>query len=341
MTEMLTERRGSDFAVLARSIKELGLLDRRYGYYATRIGLTALSLAALAVGFVWVGDSWWSLFLAVAASFVTTQFAFLGHDAGHRQIFTSKRRNDWVGYGCGAVTGISYQWWVGKHNRHHQNPNHEDEDPDIDIPALAFSRDQARTKSGPLRWIAAYQAYLFIPLLMTQAVMLKSAGLEAAVEGSIKGLKREVALLATHVAWYLAAVFLVLSPGKAVLFILIHQGLMGIHLGMSFAPNHKGMPIIPQGEKLDFLRKQVLTSRNILGRRWVDIILGGLNYQIEHHLFPSMPSVSLRHAQPVVQRFCEGRGVSYTHTDFMTSYGDVLRHLHDAGAPLREKVKTA
>ena len=60
-------------------------------------------------------------------------------------------------------------------------------------------------------------------------------------------------------------------------------------MGCSFAPNHKGMPVLSAGHTLDFLRKQVLTSRNIRGGWFVDILLGGLNYQIEHHLFPSMP----------------------------------------------------
>jgi fatty acid desaturase len=334
MTELLAERRGSDFADLARSIKAAGLLDRRYGYYAIRMALTALAFAGVAVGFVFLGDSWWQLLLAVGVAFVSTQFGFLGHDAGHRQIFTSRKYNDLVGYTCGVVTGISYGWWVGKHNRHHANPNHDD-DPDIDIPALAFSRDQARTKTGPLRWIAAYQAYLFLPLLLTQGILLKVAGVEAIVKRDVKAVRLEVALFAFHVIGYLTAVFLVLSPGKAVLFILIHQGVMGVHLGLSFAPNHKGMPLVAKDEKLDFLRKQVLTSRDILGNHGVDILLGGLNYQIEHHLFPNMPSVNLRHAQPMVRDYCASIGVPYLACGMLESYLQVLSHLHDSGAPLR------
>jgi fatty acid desaturase len=93
-------------------------------------------------------------------------------------------------------------------------------------------------------------------------------------------------------------VFLVLSPGKAVVFLLVHQGLWGVYMGLAFAPNHKGMPTTTGEHSWDFLRKQVLTSRNVRGGRWVDTALGGLNYQIEHHLFPSMPRPSLRRAQP-------------------------------------------
>jgi fatty acid desaturase len=91
----------------------------------------------------------------------------------------------------------------------------------------------------------------------------------------------------------------------------------------------------PDGRTWDFLRKQVLTSRNVRGGRWVDFTLGGLNYQIEHHLFPSMPRPNLRQAQAIVRDFCTARGISYSQCGLFRSYGQVLRHLHEVGAPLR------
>ncbi|NKE60760.1 acyl-CoA desaturase [Lentzea sp. PSKA42] len=334
-TQSSKRRRGSDYAELARWVRDAGLLRRRHGYYAARIAVNVLLLAGGGVAFVVLGDSWWQLLIAVLLAGVFTQFAFIGHDAGHRQIFGSRRGNDLVGYAHGVVTGISYEWWVGKHNRHHANPNHEDEDPDIEIPALAFSNEQARTKRGLLRWVAKYQAFLFFPLLLAEAVMLRIASVRAVLRREVNATWREAALLTTHLVGYLGVVFLVLSPLKAVLFILVHQGLMGVYLGCSFAPNHKGMPILRKDERLDYLRKQVLTSRNIIGGRWVDGLLGGLNYQIEHHLFPSMPRPNLRRAQPLVREFCLQRGISYSHCGLVSSYAQVLRHLHAVGAPLR------
>ena len=89
------------------------------------------------------------------------------------------------------------------------------------------------------------------------------------------------------------------------MFILVQQGLFGFYLGCSFAPNHKGMPILAAADKTDFLRRQVLTSRNVRGGWLTDLALGGLNYQIEHHLFPSMPRAQPAPAQPLVRAFCE------------------------------------
>ncbi|MEV0084690.1 acyl-CoA desaturase [Saccharopolyspora sp. NPDC050642] len=316
-------------------VKQRGLLDLRRVYYAVKMAFNGAVLAVGAVAFVLLGDSWWQLVTAVALAGVFTQLAFIGHDAGHRQIFRSRQANDLVGHVHGCLTGISYGWWVGKHRRHHANPNHEDADPDIDIQSLAFTAEQSRTKRGALRWMAKYQAFLFFPLLMLEGIVLHVRSIRAVLRREVKAHRVEAALLAAHVVGYLVVVFLVLSPLKAVAFIAVHQGLWGVYMGCAFAPNHKGMPTLSAADKLDFLRKQVLTSRNVRGGRFVDFLLGGLNYQIEHHLFPSMPRPNLRHAQPLVRQFCTSRGVSYSQCGLFHSYALVLRHLHAVGAPLR------
>ncbi|PPK65095.1 fatty acid desaturase [Actinokineospora auranticolor] len=106
-------------------------------------------------------------------------------------------------------------------------------------------------------------------------------------------------------------------------------------MGCSFAPGHKGMPTYTDATALDFLRKQVLSSRNVRGGLWVDVALGGLNHQIEHHLLPSMPRVNLRRAQPLVREFCEQRGIEYAQCGLLGTYRHVLRHLHEVGRALR------
>ena len=118
------------------------------------------------------------------------------------------------------------------------------------------------------------------------------------------------------------------SPWQALVFVVVHQGLFGVYLGCSFAPNHKGMRIMDGDTEPDFLRRQVLTARNIRGGRVMSALFGGLNYQIEHHLFPSMPTRNLRKVQPLVKRFCAAHGVSYCETSLGGSYARVLRYLH-------------
>jgi fatty acid desaturase len=330
-----TPTRGSDFADLSRIVTQSGLLRRRYGYYAVRCSLTIAAFAACWVMFGYLGNSWWQLGTAALLAVTCTQLSFLGHDAGHKQIFRRRRPNDAVGLVLGGLVGLSYGWWIGKHNRHHANPNHESDDPDIDIPALAFTIGQGNAKRGLQRWIVRHQAFLFFPLLLLEGLDLHWSSIRTVWRGQVRLRRLETCLLVAHIVAYLTAVFLVLSPLTAVVFIAVHQGLWGLYMGCSFAPNHKGMPTVTEGHTWDFLRKQVLTSRNVHGSVWVDFLLGGLNYQIEHHLFPSMPRPSLRRAQPIVQGFCAERGISYSQCGLLSSYGHVLRHLHAVGAPLR------
>jgi fatty acid desaturase len=138
----------------------------------------------------------------------------------------------------------------------------------------------------------------------------------------------------------LAAVLLVMSPVKALVFVAIQQGVWGLYMGCSFAPNHKGMPIIGGDQDVDYLRRQVLTSRNVRGGIFTDLLLGGLNYQIEHHLFPNMPRASLRRARPVVRAYCAEQRIPYCETSLIGSYAAALRHLNSLGAPLRDPSRT-
>jgi fatty acid desaturase len=165
-------------------------------------------------------------------------------------------------------------------------------------------------------------------MLFLEAVSLHTSSIKAVIRRAFRHRAWEAVLLGVHFAAYLSAVFLVLSPAKAVAFIVVQQGLFGFYLGCSFAPNHKGMPVLAAGDRTDFLRRQVLTSRNVRGGWLTDFALGGLNYQVEHHLFPSMPRPALRAAQPVVAAFCAERGVPYAEASLVGSYAQALRYLH-------------
>ncbi|MFJ9692703.1 fatty acid desaturase family protein [Kitasatospora sp. NPDC101183] len=327
---------GSDFAQLSRRIAAEGLLDRRKGYYAARSGLV---LAAFAGGW-WavfaLGDSWWQLGLAAGLAVVFAQVGLMAHDLAHRQVFDTRRSSEIGGLlAANLLMGMSYGWWMNKHTRHHANPNHEERDPDVAPELVVWSQGQARRAKGASRFIGRWLAFLFVPLLMLEGLNLSFNSFRALRRPMMKRPVVEGVLLVAHFVAYFGLVFAALPAGKAVAFIAVHQALLGLYLGCVFAPNHKGMLMVTPEMNLDFLRRQVLTSRNVRGGAVIDAVMGGLNYQVEHHLFPSMPTPALGRAARITREFCEEKGIAYYEVGLMRSYREIFGHLHRTGEPLR------
>ncbi|SFS06853.1 Fatty acid desaturase [Microbacterium sp. cf046] len=330
---------GSDFTELAAMVRGSGLMRRRYGYYWTKLVAVPVVLTSAVLAFIWIGDTWWQLFTAVGFAILFTQIAMLGHDAAHRQIFVSGRWNDWISLILGDLfVGMSYGWWRHKHTRHHANPNKIDVDPDIDLPVISFTPEQARAPRAPVpQWLVAHQGLFFFPILLLEGLSLHASGVRRVV--SREKLERrwvEIGFLSLRLVGFITLVFLVLSPGIAVVFLAVQLGIFGVYMGMVFAPNHKGMPLVPKDAKLDFLTRQVAMSRNVRGTWALDVAMGGLNYQIEHHLFPSMPRPHLRRAAPMVAEYCARQGVPYTVTGLLESYGIVIRYINRVGLGERD-----
>ncbi len=331
-----------EYVELKKLVRQRGLLDKQPGY-ATIMIIVVLSLFAISVTLLFITNNPWLLLLnAVLLAFAFTQVGFIAHDVGHRQAFYAAWKNDIIGYTAGnLLLGMSYSWWMDKHNRHHSLPNVIDHDPDIEIPVLAFSEEQALSKPGIFKPIIKYQAYFFFPMLLLGAYSIRGASIKFLLAKKAKHPVLEVALIATHLVLYLGLLFYILGFWPGLLFIVIHQALFGLYNTSVFAPNHKGMPLFEEDNDLDFLRLQVLTARNVKAGPITDFWYGGLNYQIEHHLFPNMPRNKLGEAQQIVRDFCQERSIDYYETGMVQSYREILQYFHKVSAPLRAEKKMA
>ena len=287
---------------------------------------------------MWVGDSWYQLVVAAALGVVLSQYGFLAHDAAHRQIFESNRANEWNARLMSTlVIGLSYGWWVKKHNAHHRSPNQIGRTPTSHPVGWSSPRRRPSRGSPWVRWVRRHQGYLFFPMLLLEGLNLHAAGVRTLLQRpDLRHRALEGGLIAVRFVAYLALLFLVMPPGLAVAFLGVQMATFGLLLGAAFAPNHKGMPVVPRDAKLDFLRRQVLMSRNVRGGRFVDLAMGGLNYQIEHHLFPSMPRDNLRLARPVVRAYCLEKDIPYTEASLVGSYAIVIRYLNVVGLGERD-----
>jgi fatty acid desaturase len=325
------------FTELAQAIRRKGLQSRRPGFYLMIFAVLVLALAGSATGMILLEDSWLQLLLAGALGVIFTQFAFLGHEASHRQIFQSGQANDRAGQVLAALVGLSHGWWMNKHSRHHANPNKIGKDPDIESDTVAFLDESAATRSGVRAWFTRRQGYLFFPLLLLEGLNLHVKAITSLSSRSpVKGRWIEVGMLTARFIIFFGLVFWLLPFGMAWAFIGVQLAVFGLYMGATFAPNHKGMPIVPADIKLDFLSKQVRTSRNITGGWWATILMGGLNYQIEHHLFPSMPRPHLRAARALVREHCRSNDIPYVETSLLSSYRTVISYLNRVGLAARD-----
>ncbi len=320
---------GERFAELTRRVRQAGLLGTRSGYYTLKIPLNLLVLLGIWALIVAVGNSWWQLATATVLAFWYGQTGFVGHDIGHGQVTRSRKWMPILGMLHGnLLMGFSYGWWIAHHNRHHSHPNHLVRDSDITRRRVIFIPEQGHTRKGAVKqFIVRHQHLLFYFLLTTESIGMRVASFKALGAKQMRRVLLETVLIMVHLAAYLTVVLLVMPPGKAIAFIVTHQLIFGLYIGLAFAPNHKGMPIQMPGEEWDWLTRQVKTARNIRSSRLTDFLYGGLNYQIEHHLFPAMARTNLRRVRPIVMGYCREQGIDYHEVSAWRSYMEVFLHL--------------
>jgi fatty acid desaturase len=313
-----------DYRELRRAVVGAGLLDRAYGYYALRGG----SCLALLAGAAWLcaaarPSAGWLAPAAALLAFAVVQTALVGHDAGHQAVFRSARANWALGLACWSlVAGVGFWYWNDRHNRHHGHTNDPDDDPDIageGLLAVAYTAQDGASRTGWRRLAVRYQTLLIPIVVALFAFAFRVEGTLFAWR-RLRGARRavELGLLAANATLWLGA-FHALGWWGLALF-LVSQVLASVYLAAIIAPNHKGMPVWARGARLSFLERQVLSSRNVApGPLW-DFLFGGLNYQVEHHLFPTLPRVNLGRARAIVRPFCAARGLEYTEVGPLTSY---------------------
>ncbi len=339
-----TYARRGDFPSAARAyvqvsqvVKETGLLRRAPWFYAMAGAVLAVCFGGAITGFILLGDSWFQLLIAAALGILFTQVAFLAHEAGHRVILGSGPANDRLARVLGAAVGMSYSWWDSKHSRHHANPNRVGKDPDIEVDTISFLDEDAAKARGLIRLITRKQGWFFFPLLTLEGLNLHFLSIKHLVgREPVKGRWLELGMLAARFAIVLTPIFLLLPLGMAFAFFGVMVAVFGVYMGASFAPNHKGMPVIDPEARLDFFTKQVRTSRNIGGGWWATWLMGGLNYQIEHHLFPSMARPHLAKTREIVRDYCNSHDIPYTETSLLRSYAIVIEYLNRVGLAARD-----
>jgi len=344
----------------------MGMFKSNPWYYVYKCS-TNMMLWATALAMVAFSDSMYiHIASALLLGLFWQQCGWLAHDFLHHQVFQKRKYGDLCGIFWGdLMQGYSMQWWKNKHNGHHAVPNlqnstaeSQDGDPDMDtMPLLAWSLKQAQSfrelnKDGAdsafVRFMIKWQAFTYFPILLLARISWLNESIKtvfgfggssanAALEMKLKGLqypKLEKYGLILHHSWVLAA-----STGfgkfgffYSICYFLISTCSCGLFLALVFGLGHNGMETYDAVSRPDFWKLQVTTSRNITGghgipQAFVDWLCGGLQYQVDHHLFPMMPRHNLKKTHVLVESFCKDWGVTYHEADLVNGTIEVLQHL--------------
>ncbi len=321
-----------DYLTLRASADSRGVLAKTPGYYilTTVVLITLMSVAWFA--FYALESTAARMLLLFAMGILGVHFGFLGHDAGHRAISRRQRINNILGaFGMTFINGVSFSYWNRNHNAHHKDPNFDPGDPDIDY-LISFNEEQVRKRGRILRALTPYQAFYFVPIQSLTAFSMLFNSVRHLIK-RVRGatLPIESLLLVCHVCLWVVAPCLYLGLGYGLLFYAFTGVVRGLYFSLVFVPNHVGMPTFKPHAQMSYVEKQVITARNITPSWFKDWLFGGLNYQIEHHLFPSISRKNLRPCTSIVREFCAKHKLHYENVGFFRCYANVFSHLHRVG----------
>jgi len=337
-----------DFRKMRMDMIRDGLFESNKWYYVLKV-MTNVSILVASIACIYRSCSWTSL---LTSSFLLGLFwqqcGWLAHDFLHHQVFKSRKLNDYVGLVLGNVAqGFSSSWWKDKHNTHHAAPNeldgeHYAVDPDIDtLPLIAWSKEMLDTlETRGEQALVAVQHYLFFPILFFARMSWAQQSLAFAADSKVLGRRRSIeesSLLLLHYVWYFGVSFSALPFLKACAFVLLCQLFSGVLLSIVFVQSHNAKEVYADSK--DFVSAQVVSTRDVDGGVFNDWFTGGLNRQIEHHLFPTMPRHNLGKAQGRVREFCLKHGLVYEECSMLSATCKVMILLKDVAGMARERLQ--
>lgn len=314
------------FAHLRAEVEAAGLFRRTYPYYAI-YGLLLVSATAASLWLITATQNPFIQFfnaLVLGACFV--QAGMLGHDLSHDEVFESHRLNKFFStITWGLLAAASESRWFMWHNTHHKHVNQVNHDPDLDIPFLFSEKQLAGRSSFVKKYILPRQHILFfLSLPVVYLGIHRDSVVYIFLHPAWKTMV-ELVLIVIHFAVLLYLLFTFLPWTTAVMFFVVHALAGGLYMGVAFAPNHKGEQITGEEEQVTWLN-QITSTRDLFPNWFSFHFFGGLNFQIEHHLFPGMPRMHYWKANKIVKAFCARNNIAFNETTFFGS----MREIYDA-----------
>ncbi len=319
-----------DYRDLTRRLAVAGFFARSRWGFGWRIAVFA---AVYLAGFAYLSTGPGGLACAIACTAIGLAHIhgnFVAHDAAHGAI----SKHEWLVQLIGQffdsfLGGYSFRYFRRSHDLHHYHCNEIDHDPNTMARMFSLSRAACAEKSGWTALTTRWQ-YLLIPALYPLWSFALRAGGIAYVARNLRRAWREVwidgVLLALHFALWFSLPVLALGWWGAVACYVAVTVITGCYLAAIVPINHVGMPMLDARTSPGFVAQQLQTTRNLPSSPLRDFLFMGQNSQIEHHLFPWVPTFQLGRGRAIIREFCRERGLVYHECSYRAALREVHRH---------------
>ncbi|PON96025.1 Fatty acid desaturase [Trema orientale] len=339
-----------DYRKLVVEFSKMGLFEKKGHGVFVSLCFIALLLVASVYGVLCSDSTWIHLGCGCLMGFLWIQSGWLGHDSGHYQIMTSRGFNRFVQILTGnCLAGISIAWWKWNHNAHHIACNSLEFDPDLQhMPFFVVSSkffnsltsyfyERKLNFDSVSRFLVSYQHWTFYPVMCFARINLFAQSVSLLLsKRKVPNRGQEILGLAVFWIWYPLLVSCLPNWFERIMFVVLSFSVTGIQ-HVQFCLNHFSSNVYvgpPSGN--DWFEKQTKGTLDILCSSWMDWFHGGLQFQVEHHLFPRMPRCQLRKISPFVKELCKKHNLPYDCASFLKANAMTLRTLRTAALQARD-----
>lgn len=343
-----------DFRRMNNEFIKLGLFEKKGHGVALSFTLMSMLLVGAIYASLWKNEWYWHLAGASMLGFLWNQSGFVGHDSGHYNVMSNSKWNRIAQIVTGnCMTGISIGWWKRNHTAHHIACNSLDFDPDLQhLPMFCISNqffrslrsyyyDRKMSFDMVSRFLVSYQHYTFYPVMCVARVNLFAQSvLLLASNTTVPDRWQEILGVIVFWIWYPYVVSCMPNWGERFMFVMASFCITAIQ-HVQFTLNHfSGDVYVGQPKGNDWFEKQTAGTVDISCSTWMDWFHGGLQFQVEHHLFPRLPRCHLRMVSPMVRELCKKHGLKYMSASFIEANRRTIGVLRNAAMQARDLSKT-
>ena len=305
------------FHQFTRSLRETGLLDKTPIRGSVEIAIEVTGYILLFTFMQSMSPIFVGLFLVLLMG----RSAFLAHDLMHKQYFSRSVGNALGVIFANVTLGIASKWWNRDHNiMHHTYTNAAQKD--IDIQVFGGALIGEHNLPNIFHKYQHILMYLALPLFYI-SMLIQSYKYTFEQKNWLELVASLFHLLIP------ISIISILGLADGLLVLIIANLGFGLVMSLVTMTNHFGLPVIHGDEYKNYswLEIQTVGSRNVDGGLFIHYLYGGLNTQIEHHIFPHASRFQLLKIAKHTKKFCEENGYTYYSTSPYGAYKEIYDYL--------------